>query len=298
MSRPVVLVYHRVAELDADPLGMAVGPVTFEAHLDVLAATAAVVPLREIRHAGADAVAITFDDGYADNLEVAAPALERRGFPATFFVASDALDGRGFWWDRLEHLLGQRAGPGGAEALVVDACRLRVDVRSPAARQRAHRALTRRLRQLPPGVIEDALVDIASQLHRAEPTVAEPTLDPAGVRALAASGGFEVGAHTRSHALLAALGPAEQRHQIADGRRRLEDAAGTTVDLFAYPYGMAGSFTQTTQAIVAELGFALACSNIVGSVPRRGSRWSIPRCAVGDWEPEVFAHKLAEWRMA
>ena len=39
------------------------------------------------------AAAITFDDGYRDNLEIAAPILKRRGLPATLFVASGFIDG-------------------------------------------------------------------------------------------------------------------------------------------------------------------------------------------------------------
>ncbi|MGN6274822.1 MAG: glycosyltransferase [Solirubrobacterales bacterium] len=53
--------------------------------------------LRERRLPPRRAVAITIDDGYRDNLEVAAPVLRRHGFPATVFIVSDKLGGVNDW---------------------------------------------------------------------------------------------------------------------------------------------------------------------------------------------------------
>ena len=49
----------------------------------------------------ARAMAITFDDGYADNHDIAAPILRRHGLSATFFVATGFLDGGRMWNDTL-----------------------------------------------------------------------------------------------------------------------------------------------------------------------------------------------------
>ena len=45
------------------------------------------------------AACITFDDGYADNYQVALPILRRHGLTATFFVATGFLDGGRMWND-------------------------------------------------------------------------------------------------------------------------------------------------------------------------------------------------------
>ena len=47
------------------------------------------------------AVTVTFDDGYADNAEVALPILQRHGVPATFFVATGYLNGGRMWNDSI-----------------------------------------------------------------------------------------------------------------------------------------------------------------------------------------------------
>ena len=52
------------------------------------------------------AVAVTFDDGYADNLEIAAPILAKHRIPATLFIATGLVDAHGPpWWDQLASLL-------------------------------------------------------------------------------------------------------------------------------------------------------------------------------------------------
>ena len=49
-------------------------------------------------------IAVSFDDGYADNLTIAAPILKKNEVPATFFVVAGLL-GETFWWDELVGLV-------------------------------------------------------------------------------------------------------------------------------------------------------------------------------------------------
>lgn len=91
-----ILGYHRIAVAD-DPL--AVTPLAFEAHLRAaLASGARPVRLSDLPgmvHAlGEDRFfCVTFDDGYADNFELAAPILRVLGIPATIFLPTDIIDG-------------------------------------------------------------------------------------------------------------------------------------------------------------------------------------------------------------
>jgi len=100
-----VAVFHRVDDRYPE------NPVTctsrgFEEFCAFFARHFTVVPLGELVErlaTGRDVgglLAITFDDGYLDNREVAAPILSRRGLPATFFVATDFIGSSQVpWWD-------------------------------------------------------------------------------------------------------------------------------------------------------------------------------------------------------
>ena len=96
-SRLAVLLYHRVNDVVRDNL--TTSPARFAEHLEMLGRRYRIIGLWEGvsalalgRDLGPDAVAITFDDGYADNCEVAAPILARLGLPATFFVTAGLID--------------------------------------------------------------------------------------------------------------------------------------------------------------------------------------------------------------
>jgi peptidoglycan/xylan/chitin deacetylase (PgdA/CDA1 family) len=108
----LVLLYHRVAELETDPQWLAVPPDVFDEQLDLLKRSFVVLTLGDlVKRLGEGAlpkrsVVITFDDGYSDNLYEAKPVLERHGLPASVFVASGFVGGREeFFWDELDRLL-------------------------------------------------------------------------------------------------------------------------------------------------------------------------------------------------
>jgi hypothetical protein len=91
-----ILIYHRIARADFDPWNLAVLPDEFERQLTRMRSKT-VLPLQQFakllvqRKLPPNAIAITFDDGYACNSLVAAPMLVSFGYPATFFVVSDAI---------------------------------------------------------------------------------------------------------------------------------------------------------------------------------------------------------------
>lgn len=297
-ARPaVILLYHRVADLAHDPHSLSVSADRFAAHLEVLARDFEVVPLAEVRRPGRGRrLAITFDDGYVDNAEVAAPLLSSAGLRATLFATTGALDdGTEFWWDRLEHLVSK---PGKTEFLeleIADRC-VRIDIRTPAGRARAIRALNRRLRVLPPLQIEETVRTIAAQVDlRAAPCKTHARLGAEALRRLAANRTFEVGGHTHNHPRLAALAPVEQQNEIEVNRHILEQVVRRPVHSFAYPFGSPGTFDATTVNIVRATGYELACANVPGRVHRWTNRYRLPRHLVGNWLPDEFARRLDAW---
>lgn len=102
-----ILTYHSIADRGDE---LSVPPHRFREQLAWLKDRRPVIPLAQAAR-GEDGVAITFDDGYRDNWETAAPILQELGLPATFFLVSGYLDGdaaadRGPWltWDQAREL--------------------------------------------------------------------------------------------------------------------------------------------------------------------------------------------------
>jgi peptidoglycan/xylan/chitin deacetylase (PgdA/CDA1 family) len=89
----LVLLYHRVARLERDPHGLAVRPDRFAQHCEILQRRFSTIPLSDWNRSGRH-VAITFDDGYADNALEARGILAAAGLPATFFITVGPLGER------------------------------------------------------------------------------------------------------------------------------------------------------------------------------------------------------------
>src|SRR5262249_21720858 len=107
---PLILMYHSIPrQVHAyDTFALQVGAQHFCDHMKIISQERIPLPLGEFvdlldrGDLPADAVAITCDDGYANNLLIAKPVLDRFAVPATIFLATGSLGADEFWWDRLE----------------------------------------------------------------------------------------------------------------------------------------------------------------------------------------------------
>jgi peptidoglycan/xylan/chitin deacetylase (PgdA/CDA1 family) len=124
-----VLAYHRVAAPDHDPWALTVTPHHFDEQVAVLQELGRVAPLEDALGGSTLArfrrrqptFAITFDDGYVDNLVDAITVLERHDAPATVFIVTGVLDQSSFWWDELAELT---FGSGVSSAQLIDSARI------------------------------------------------------------------------------------------------------------------------------------------------------------------------------
>lgn len=321
---PVILLYHRVATLESDPQALAVTPERFAEHLEVLREHARLISLSELAdrlgkgRPPRRAVAITFDDGYVDNLLHAKPLLERYASPATVFVSSGYVGRRmEFWWDELERVL--LRPPILPEALALTIRGIEYDwslqstvptgagtdrksgewnvlhVADPGPRHHVYRTLTQLLRPLEHQERLDCLVRLA-EWSDSGPDGRD------GFRAvskeelcrLAAGGLVDIGAHTITHPTLSAIPPEQQRIEIEWSKYELEEVLGREVTSFSYPFGNRGSYTAETVAAVREAGFVSACSNFPGRV-RGSDLYQLPRVLVRNWDGDTFARHLRSW---
>ncbi len=295
-----ILLYHRVAALRQDPQQLAVSPDRFAGHLEVLAETCTPVRLREVpkllrsQRIPRRAIAVTFDDGYADNLHAAKPLLERLGVPATVFVATGYVGVRQeFWWDELERLLLLPATSERAERVGCDG--VEIAVASEWERTAAYERISALLRQAPLAQ-RDAWLRVlrAWAGEPAEGAVRADYLavDPEELQRLD-GGTVDVGDHSRHHLSLAAQPRAVQREEIAESVRQLREWLGRDVDLFSYPFGTPGAdVDRLTRSIVRAAGPRIATINRPGAAHAATSRFALPRYLVRDWTQDRFADWL------
>jgi peptidoglycan/xylan/chitin deacetylase (PgdA/CDA1 family) len=289
--------YHRVAEDGPDPHGLQVTPARFAQQLDVLRSLVDVVPLAEVvQSSSSPRVAITFDDGYRDNLLCAKPLLAERDLPATVFVTSGYVGNTdGFWTDRLAALFLGGNLPVSHLDVELRGIRVMMDVQTPRARERAYRFVHRRLQALRADAIESALTTLGSAAA-VQPAVAESSLplDVEQLRELARGHIVTIGAHSVTHPRLASLEAADQRMEIVESRRRLEALLGHAVTSFAYPYGTADAIDDTSVALAREV-YELAVTTEPQPVVPITDPHRIPRFNIGSWEPDEFAARLSAW---
>jgi peptidoglycan/xylan/chitin deacetylase (PgdA/CDA1 family) len=294
-----VLLYHRIAELGSDPLRLAVTPEHFAQQLAVLAERWTPAPLESVAtgEAGPHAVAVTFDDGYHDNLLHALPALATAGVPATLFASTGHVaSGEGYWWDAVTALLGPAADGDGGGVLAID---LPEGSRAWAPAGAGHRAAVRahlhaalRTRDRPAIVAALAALRTWGDAACESPGRDRPlTVDE--LRRLATAGPFTVQAHGRTHVSLAHA-PAGSRDDELEGcAEDLGVWLGTAPTAFSYPFGVPGvDVDDATKDAARAAGYRFATVNAPGLVCSGGDPMAIPRFAVPDVGGEAFARWL------
>jgi peptidoglycan/xylan/chitin deacetylase (PgdA/CDA1 family) len=298
--------YHRIAEDSFDPWGTAVTSAHFAEHLAWLISYRTVLPLSQFvaKHAEgtlpANAIALTFDDGYSCNAEIAAPMLERFRAPATIFLPVERIENGGqFWWDELEEIVLHHDGPSlsiGTDEIPLGGKR-RADRRwtpgSPprTPRQRAYHDIQRRLVTKKPADLEDSIAELRRQSsrRRADHTAKRP-MTPKQVRQIA-SALIDFGSHSLTHPWLTSLAPTEQAQEIRDSVERCRALTGSRPAGFAYPFG---AFDEQSERLVEEAGYDCACSTENAAVDASSRPFALPRVQAGNWPARRLARALRE----
>jgi peptidoglycan/xylan/chitin deacetylase (PgdA/CDA1 family) len=311
-TRPVILMYHRIADELVDPWGLAVSPAHFEEQLQVLRRVRYPLPLTtfvrklKAKTLPAHAVAITFDDGYADNLHAGKPCLAAADVPATVFLATRYLNcHEEFWWDELARLILLEQRPKSLE-VEVRGTRLYFEFDAETSlpetnpwrawsgpqtrRQQVYLALWRALRPLEDGDRHALMAQLRSHFesHGPQRTVGR-AMTREEARALAKEGLVMIGAHSVTHPLLTELEPDDCRHEIVDSKLACEEILERPVEAFSYPFG---EFNTEVRRWVEDAGFTHALST--NTVPISG--WSdlyvLPRFQVLDCDGDEFDRML------
>ena len=280
-ARLSTLIFHRVLP-EPDPLLPGeVDAARFDAMCGWLARWFRVLPLtdalsklRECR-LPRRSLCITFDDGYADNHDLAMPILQRHGLSATFFVTTGVIGGGRMWNDTvIESVRHTAAGHIDGYALGLDGLGS-LPLGNLAQRRVAIERLLRAVKHLEPADRVDR-VERLRRLCGTEPRQ-DMMMSEVQVRGLR-DGGMQIGGHTVTHPILSRLGDDEARREISEGKKTLEGWLGSEVPVFAYPNGRPGDdFEPRHGQMAREAGFVAALTTAWGVATCDTDAYAIPR---------------------
>lgn len=268
MRHYTILLYHGVHG-DDDALGLRnssgkhIAASRFAAQMQHLAATRPLVSMRTIAAAyrgegdiADGAVAVTFDDGYRNNLTHALPTLERYNVPATVYVATGFIgSGRMSWTDRLESALLRSHER--RLAIEITGSRLSWPLDGDDARISCLIAVKSLCKTLPYSE-KDVLVDRIIDALGVDPRDTHPIyafMDWNNVRAMAESPLIDIGAHTVDHVALAKVSPEEMRRQVDSSVAELEAELRRPCAFFSYPEGQEDDYNAEVIDHLRRRGF-------------------------------------------
>jgi len=320
-NRCMVLAYHSISEPLFNPWGNALTETHFAEQLDMLSRNFEVVDLAMImqcyRKGGlpAKSVAITFDDGYANNLYRALPLLEKYEMPATFFLTTGYLNQqREFWWDELEQIiLHPRKLP---EQLVIDigsqtyCWRVGDGIHFPQAeiQESQNRLASEAKQNTRLGFCYTLWKDLIRMGHLSRSNTLDQIAQWAGVKRkirsefrmltaeevqmLARHPLVTIGGHTHTHPSLPSLSSAEQQQEITQNRQILTKILGQEPTLFSYPYG---DHTPQTARFVCQAGYECAFKIEPGTIWRYTNSYKLPRLSVRDCSGAAWQKRMQLW---
>lgn len=297
-----VTMFHRVVEpgtataRTADPVYTLSAPL-FAKCLDFFARHYAVVDLAAVRASLEDgpplpkrALLLTFDDGWRDNLDVAAPLLRRAGLPAVLFAATDAVADAGGWWWQEMLLRALRTGARSFEQLWAAL---------PGAGPPPAATVPELALLLAYGALDDAArARILGPLAAGTEAEGRHMLDRAELARLGGEG-FAIGAHGAAHLPMSLMAdPGEDLRRARQGIAALLGAAGAQSTL-SFPHGR---YDAAVLRDAASAGFDLLFTSdtIQNAAPggrpgRLLGRISVEASGIADAAGRLVPSRLATW---
>jgi peptidoglycan/xylan/chitin deacetylase (PgdA/CDA1 family) len=292
-ARLSILIYHRVRLSPAPIFPNKPDAEVFESQISALVRHFNVLPLSEAverlrkNSLPARAACVTFDDGYADNAEIGLPILLHYGVTATFFIATDFLDGGRMWNDTVIEAVRRATG---AEIDLSEFGLGRHEISTNEQRRKTIHSLLGALKYLSSSERSEKANLISEVVAAKLPD--DLMMSSKQVQDLHAAG-MEIGGHTASHPILARLEAGEARREIAQGKARLEEMIRAPIRLFAYPNGKPGlDYLVEHVKMVEQLGFIAAVSTGWGAADSESDIYQLPRFTPWEKSPTRFLLRL------
>lgn len=231
---------------------------------------------------GRPVVAVTFDDGFQNNYDIAFPVLKKWGIPATIFLATAFIGSNNtVWFCRINEALSKTS------LTYVEWEGMKFDLSSRSARANAHSAIQTQLKRYAHPQLLEKVSHLIEMLacRTDEPMPAKSPYRMLGTREIwemSRSGLVDFGAHTCSHAILSGLSLADRKREIADSLADVERLTGHPCTLFAYPNGGANDYAPCDVEALREKNVNVAVTTIGGPNDQTAPSLELRRYGIGD----------------
>jgi len=284
-KKAVILMYHSVMD-DPTRLALSLGEIihstaVFRGQMELLARKYHPVSLDDVllfvrgeKDLPARPVVLTFDDGYADNHDVAMPILNQTGVPATFYVTVNCVEtGTLPWPSHLRHafLTTRRSQWEEAGGTIWP-------LKQAAERQQAFQCASGHAARLAGQLQNEFVHSVEAQLEVVPPDKTEKLMMTwEQVRGLAANG-HSVGSHTLTHPNMAHITDGEAATEMAQSKHQLEQALRAPIVHFSYPCpALSPHWKKSTLELSRKLGYLTAVTTDAGQVRRHDDPLSLHR---------------------
>jgi peptidoglycan/xylan/chitin deacetylase (PgdA/CDA1 family) len=270
-----ILAYHRVFDIGVeddfpfDPELVSASVAEFTWQMETLARrfrplhlSAALRLLEEGKRLPKRSVAVTFDDGHADNFTHAFPVLQALRMPATIFLSSSYMGRQEtFWFDALAFRLYRTA----RTELALETLGLQLELGDVAQRRRAAATVLAAMKEVPNAHRLAALRELADKSGVPGPLgeARSMPLSWGQVRQMR-DGGVEFGSHAMSHPILSQLDDAELHAELAGSKAEIEREVGRPVETLAYPVGGENAYDARVVSVARECGYRFGLTYVRG----------------------------------
>ena len=271
---PVILAYHRVYPTPGNGYPFDEGlisadPDSFELQLIFLKRNFYVtnfLKIKEFMDKGAKipsgSLVITFDDGYADNYDIAFPLLKKHGLTATMFVTTGVVGSTDvYWFEKVSWYMKRLP----SFDLRIESLKFHEHIDGDN-RNAVRDILLGILKKVPNRVRLEALGELEcifseSSLEENRHFVKMLTWDQVVEMD---RWGIEIGSHTVSHPVLSSMEEDDIRVELVSSKETLEEKLGHEVVSVSYPIGGRDAFNPVVERIAAEAGYCFGLSYMKG----------------------------------
>lgn len=276
----LILMYHRVVEAEPEGLhdpAMFVTAETLGMHIKELSRFFDIVPLEKALEPGDGRLcALTFDDGWLDNYEVAFPVLTKHNAPATIFLPVDLIGGqKDFWFEEVWESA-QAALKNGREDEFIRYMSAAVPLWRPERlTSESIEELIALLKSLDPLRLETIATEAGREFrpaYKAKIMGWDHVLEMGGK-------GISFGSHGLSHRILTGLDKEERRREIESSARGLSERGVADCRFLSYPNG---DCDPETAAFAKEAGYIGAVTTRLGCNHRGSDPFLLNRVPMHD----------------